>query len=83
MAAELKNGTVIPLKDEVINIISTNNLIMYGLLYKKLSPALSEMLLGSSVVKEFNRKNDLDESFYDDSKRVSFLFPNLGFLICT
>ena len=29
-------------------------------------------------VKEFNRKNDLDESFYDDSKRVSFLFPNLG-----
>ena len=39
------------------NIISTNNLIMYGLLYKKLSPALSDMLLGSSVVKEFNRKN--------------------------
>lgn len=39
------------------NIISTNNLIMYGLLYKKLSPALSDMLLGSSIVKEFNRKN--------------------------
>lgn len=28
-------------------------------------------------VNEFKEKNDLDESFYDDSKRVSFIYPNL------
>lgn len=28
-------------------------------------------------VTEFTEKNDLDESFYDDSKRVSFIYPNL------
>lgn len=39
------------------NIISTNNLITYGILYRKLSPSLSDMLLNSSLVKEFNRKN--------------------------
>lgn len=38
-------------------IISTNNLIVYGILYKKLSPTLAEMLFQSSVVKTYNRKN--------------------------
>jgi hypothetical protein len=38
-------------------IISTNNLIVYAILYKKLSPSLAKMLFESTVVKEFNRKN--------------------------
>lgn len=38
-------------------IISTNNLIVYGILYKKLSPTLAEKVLMSNVVKDFNRKN--------------------------
>jgi hypothetical protein len=38
-------------------IICTNNLIVYAILYKKLSPAVSEMLFRSQVVKDFNRKN--------------------------
>lgn len=38
-------------------IISTNNLIFYAILYKKLSPSLGEMLLQSDVLKAFNRKN--------------------------
>tara|TARA_R110002073_G_scaffold313380_2_gene485240 strand:- start:258 stop:2174 length:1917 start_codon:yes stop_codon:yes gene_type:complete len=28
-------------------------------------------------VKDFNKKNDLDDSFYDDSKTINFLYPNL------
>lgn len=28
-------------------------------------------------VKNFDQKNDLDDSFYDDSKKVSFIYPNL------
>ncbi len=38
-------------------ITSTNNLILYAILYQKLSPALAEMLFQSTVVKTFNRKN--------------------------
>lgn len=38
-------------------IISTNNLIVYAILYKKLSPALARTLFDSSIVKEFNRRN--------------------------
>ena len=38
-------------------IISTNNLVMYAILYKKLSPSLARMLFDSPVVKDFNRKN--------------------------
>ncbi|MCB1166704.1 MAG: hypothetical protein KDK37_07880 [Leptospiraceae bacterium] len=38
-------------------IISTNNLIVYGVLYKKLTPSLARTLFESSVVKEYNRKN--------------------------
>lgn len=37
-------------------LISTNNLIVYGILYKKLSPSLAEMLFSSPVVKTYNRK---------------------------
>ncbi len=38
-------------------IISTNNLIVYAILYRKLSPALAKALFESRVVKDFNRKN--------------------------
>lgn len=38
-------------------IISTNNLIVYAILYRKLSPALAKALFESKVVKDFNRKN--------------------------
>lgn len=38
-------------------IISTNNLVVYAVLYKKLSPSLAKMLFESTVVREFNRKN--------------------------
>ncbi|MBL8020968.1 MAG: hypothetical protein JNM27_14955 [Leptospirales bacterium] len=38
-------------------IISTNNLVVYAVLYKKLSPSLGRMLFESVVVREFNRKN--------------------------
>jgi len=38
-------------------IISTNNLIVYAILYKKLSPSLAKMFFESSVVKAYNRKN--------------------------
>ena len=30
-----------------------------------------------NLVKEFNQKNDLDDSFYDDTKKVSFIYPKL------
>lgn len=39
------------------DIISTNNLIVYAILYKKLSPSLAKMLFDSAVVKAYNRKN--------------------------
>jgi transglutaminase-like putative cysteine protease len=31
----------------------------------------------ANEVKEFNQKNDLDDTFYDDTKKVSFLYPKL------
>ena len=40
-----------------LEIIDTNNLIIYALLYRKLSPALAEMLSTSSVLMDYNRKN--------------------------
>lgn len=38
-------------------IISTYNLIVYGILYKKLSPSLAKTMFETDVVKDFNRKN--------------------------
>lgn len=38
-------------------IISTNNLIVFAILYKKLSPTVWDMFTKSRVVKNFNRKN--------------------------
>ncbi len=38
-------------------IISTNNLIVYAILYKKLSPSLAKTMFETNVVREFNRKN--------------------------
>lgn len=38
-------------------IISTNNMVLYSILYKKLTPALAQMLFDSPVVADFNRKN--------------------------
>lgn len=38
-------------------ILSLNNLIVYAILYRKLSPTLAGMMFESSVVKEYNRKN--------------------------
>lgn len=38
-------------------IISTNNLIVYAILYRKLSPTFAKMLFDSPVVKDYNRKN--------------------------
>ncbi len=38
-------------------IISVNSLILYAVLYKKLSPALAEKLFQSEFVKDYNRKN--------------------------
>ncbi len=38
-------------------IISTNNMVLYSILYKKLTPALAQMLFSSPVVADFNRKN--------------------------
>ncbi len=38
-------------------IISTNNLIVYSILYRKLTPTLAKTLFESKVVKDFNRKN--------------------------
>ncbi|HPH02895.1 MAG TPA: hypothetical protein PLM00_03685 [Spirochaetota bacterium] len=39
------------------DLISTNNLILYAILYKKLSPSLADMLCQSPVVQAYNRKN--------------------------
>lgn len=38
-------------------IISTNNLVTYAILYKKLSPSLAKYMFESNVVRDFNRKN--------------------------
>jgi len=38
-------------------IISTNNLVIYAMLYKKLTPTISDKLFQSHIVKDFNRKN--------------------------
>ena len=38
-------------------IISTTNLIVYAILYKKLSPSLGKMMFESQIVRDFNRKN--------------------------
>ncbi|MBE7411217.1 MAG: hypothetical protein L6Q54_00535 [Leptospiraceae bacterium] len=40
-----------------MEIIDTNNLVLYGILYKKLSPSLATMLFESNVLKDYNRKN--------------------------
>ena len=39
------------------HVISTNNLIVYAILYKKLSPSLAKTMFETNVVREFNRKN--------------------------
>ncbi|MCB1317837.1 MAG: hypothetical protein KDK27_17850, partial [Leptospiraceae bacterium] len=39
------------------DIISTNNLIVYAILYKKLSPSLAHTIFQTQVVRDFNRKN--------------------------
>lgn len=39
------------------HVISTNNLIVYAILYKKLSPSLGKTMFETNVVREFNRKN--------------------------
>ncbi|MCB1189557.1 MAG: hypothetical protein H7A23_21565 [Leptospiraceae bacterium] len=38
-------------------IIDTNSLVIYGNLYKKLSPSLATMVIKSKVVQDYNRKN--------------------------
>ena len=38
-------------------LISTNNLVVYAILYKKLTPSISDKLFQSPIVKDFNRKN--------------------------
>jgi len=38
-------------------IISVNSLLVYAVLYKKLTPSISEKFFSSPVVKSFNRKN--------------------------
>ncbi len=38
-------------------VISTNNLVVYAILYKKLSPSLGKMIIESPVLKAFNRNN--------------------------
>lgn len=38
-------------------IIDTNSLVIYGNLYKKLSPSLAKMVIKSKVVQDYNRKN--------------------------
>jgi hypothetical protein len=38
-------------------ILSTNSLILYAILYKKIGPALSEILLKSEALTDYNRKN--------------------------
>ncbi len=45
---------LLPLRND---IISTNNLIVYSVLYRKLTPTLAKALFESKVVKEFNRKH--------------------------
>lgn len=39
------------------SIMSINSLIVYAILYKKLTPSISEKFFNSPVVKDFNRKN--------------------------
>jgi hypothetical protein len=39
------------------HVISANNLIVYAILYKKLSPSLARTMFETQVVREFNRKN--------------------------
>lgn len=58
-------------------IISTNNLIVYAILYKKLSPSLARMLFESTVVKEFNRKNPKNSIV--DLKHIALLATKTGF----
>lgn len=50
----LAEPALLPLRNE---IISTNNLIVYAILYRKLSPTLGTKIIDSPVFKEFNRKN--------------------------
>lgn len=38
-------------------IISTNNLVTYAILYKKLSPTLAQEMFASQILKDYNRKN--------------------------
>ncbi|MGL4369326.1 MAG: hypothetical protein ACRCUT_06615, partial [Spirochaetota bacterium] len=50
----IQQPALLPFRHE---IISTNNLVIYAILYKKLTPSISEMIFQSPVVKDFNRKN--------------------------
>lgn len=57
-------------------IIDTNNLIIYAILYRKLSPALAEMIFSSPVMTDYNRKNprsQINELKQIDLKKVAIL----------
>jgi hypothetical protein len=69
---------LLPLRQE---IISTNNLIIYAILYRKLTPSLAKALFESKVVKEFNRKNpkySMTELNHISTQKVELLFKQYG-----
>jgi hypothetical protein len=72
---------LLPLRQE---IISTNNLIIYAILYRKLTPSLAKALFESKVVKEFNRKNpkySMTELNHISIQKVDQLFQQYGSLL--
>lgn len=38
-------------------VMSTNNLVLYAILYKKLTPSMAQKIIESPILKDFNRKN--------------------------
>ncbi|MCS7205375.1 MAG: hypothetical protein NZ853_06740 [Leptospiraceae bacterium] len=72
---------LLPLRNE---IISTNNLIVYAILYRKLTPTLAKSLFESKVVKEFNRKHpkeSMTELNHISEQKVELLYKKYGHLL--
>lgn len=62
-------------------IISTNNLVIYAILYRKLTPSLAQTLFQSKVVKEFNRKNpkySMTELKHISPQKVDMMLSKYG-----
>ncbi|GIX40883.1 MAG: hypothetical protein KatS3mg129_0616 [Leptospiraceae bacterium] len=69
---------LLPYRSEIMSISS---LIVYAILYRKLTPSLAKSLFESKVVKEFNRKNpkySMTELNHISIQKVEMMYQQYG-----